>query len=160
MKKIILILFFISSGILLAQDREDIRKIVAAEFENAKGTKQEMVSNSHDSNSLMIRLGILLFASVASFGWVAYRRLKLKKNNGSQELKEKIKVLRTEKIKYEMDPRLKVIRKKLLETVPGSQIQFDTISNNAKRLNISKEEIAIASRLNMYSQKTVGGYIA
>ncbi len=159
-KKLGILILLCLSTMVFAQQDTNVREIVRKEFESAKGIKESQESESVFASSLFIRLSILFGASVISFGWVTSRRLKLKKKSSTNKLKENIKTLRAEKIKYEMDPRLKIVRKKLLSTVPGSQLHFETINSSAKRLNISQEEIAIAARLNMYSRKSVGGSIA
>lgn len=154
------LILFALAATSFAQQKVNVRELVRKEFQSAKGIQTGYESENTSSSSIYIKLLILFAGASGSFGWVYLRRRKLNGKTNVEKLKENIKTLRDEKLKYEMDPRLKVIRKKLLDTVPATEIRSEAISSSARRLNISKEEISIAARLNYYAQKNVGGSIA
>lgn len=165
MRKLFLTILIVvaANGLSYSQEKVNVREIVQKEFQNAKGIPDDYYVNKETSfwsSPVLIKISIIFTVTMLSFGWVGYRRITFNKIKNSKKLKEKIKTLRNEKIKYEMDPRLKIIRKKLLATVPGSEMHYETINSSAKRLNISKDEIAIAARLNLYAENNAGGSIA
>ncbi len=143
-----------------AQNDLDVKRIVREQFEAAKGVNNHIANQAITASSTVIKLSLITGAAVISFGWVGYRRFKSKKKYSTAKLKENIKSIRAEKISYSMDPQLKLIRKKLMETVPGVELGYETIHSSAKRLNISQDEIVIAARLNMYIQNNIGESIA
>ena len=164
MKKMILIVvvFLFAFSVSFASEDSDVKGYVRSQINSAIGIeKVQDTQESGISSVTLIKLMILLTASIGSFGYVFFRRRKLTIAEKEKELKEKIKVLREEKISYEMEPRLKMIRRKLSDTVPEGNVNLKVVPQSAKRLNISQEEIILAARLNFYSkQSEIGGSIA
>ncbi len=159
MTMILALLLFVSSS-AFAQEKGKVKKYVEQQIKSAIGL--EKMEEERSSNAVIILKGIILLAaSVGSFGFVFYRRKKISQAQKEEELKDKIKKLRDEKITYQMEPRLKMIRRKLSETVPDGKINLKLVPQSAKRLNIAQEEILLAARLNFYSkQNGIGGSIA
>ncbi len=164
MKRMILIVVvsLFAFSVSFAREDSNVKGYVRSQINSAIGI--EKVQNMQEdgiSSVTLIKLMILLTASIGSFGYVFFRRRKLSLAEKERELKEKIKVLREEKISYEMEPRLKMIRRKLSDTVPEGNVNLKVVPQSAKRLNISQEEIILAARLNFYSkQSEIGGSIA
>ncbi|MBU1097643.1 MAG: hypothetical protein KKB34_14265 [Bacteroidetes bacterium] len=95
---------------------------------------------------------LFIVASVAA-GFVIKRRLKIKKISDRIKLKENVKAMREEQLVKTMDPRLKSIRKRLCLTSTYLNKPEKEVILAAKRYQISKEEIYLASRLNMYKME-------
>ncbi len=153
----ILILLF-SFTMLSAQKKTDVKRYVDMQIKNAIGIERN--SPNETSKGTILKLMILLTASVASFGYVFYRRRKISQIRKEAELKKRLEVLKNEKLTYTMEPKLKMIRRKLSDIVPEGKINIGSVPKSAKRLSIAQEEILLAARLNYYSkQSKAGGYV-
>ncbi len=160
--KILIILLFAFTAVK-AQNKGEVKRYVKQQIQSAIGL--EKVNRSNDNRNfngiLLAKILFLISASALSFGYVFRRRNKIARIEKEKELKNKIKILRDEKLSYEMEPRLKMIRRKLSDTVPEGKVNIKVVPQSAKRLSIAQEEILLAARLNFYSkQSKIGGSIA
>jgi len=131
-------------------DRENVKALVRQEIHNAIGLDNRQ-TNTDGSGVILFKLMIIVSAGAAAFGYVFYRRKKNVKEINDKILQNKIELIKKEKLVYRMDPRLKIIRNKLSETISPAALRLETIKENAKRLNISQEEILLAARLKLYT---------
>ena len=89
---------------------------------------------------------ILLLGAVAAFSWVSMRNSQRKKVYQKNQFKRNIKLMREEKFIKEIDPKLKEIRTRL--TLTSVVLNEDNkVSAAARRSQIGKEEILLASRI-------------
>ncbi|MHB8578626.1 MAG: hypothetical protein ACYDA4_02055 [Ignavibacteriaceae bacterium] len=157
-------------------DTVNISQIVAAQIDAARKKEEQIKNNpvqvvpsniSENTNpaslnhyedlktrfaipkDIMMKASILASASFlsASIIFIRRRKVKRKKQPANKNLKENIKSLREEKIQNKGSSKLSSVRNRLSENTPVHNLTPNDISNTAKRLNISKEEILLAQRL-------------
>ena len=167
-------LFFVSP-VLKAQgsDSVDLKYLVQKQIEEAKKKNAAETDNNIElpktpaparkvvieTNLIMgIPTGyfykgiIMLIGAVAAFSWVSMRKGKRKKMVENNKFKRNIKLMREEKFIKEIDPKLKEIRTRL--TLTSVVLNEDKkISAAARRSQIGKEEIALASRIRSHEMQ-------
>ena len=151
-------------------EKIDIRSIVQRQIDEAKKrdslkqsytentVKEEqpamVVKNASIANVKQSELGIsyevviLLASSIIIFSSVFVRR-KVKKSKAPQKkLKKNISLMREEKFIKKIDPKLKRIRTNLCLNSRYLNEQDENLTVTAKKFQIAKGEILLASRLN------------
>lgn len=103
---------------------------------------------------------ILLSASIAAVIFIVIRRRRLRKSSSNRDLKKNIKIIREEQLVINIDPRLRSIRKRLcLNSFYLNNVGND-VSAAARRLQIAKGEILLASRIRSYEiEKNLEGQL-
>ncbi len=152
MLKIAAFLLLASLTFAEPKGKENVKALVRKEIHQAIGL-EKVHSASSAKNAVLLKFLIITTAGIAAFGYVFYRRKKLGEGSNSNLLKSKIELIKKEKLVYRMDPKLRIVRNKLLETVSPNSLKYETIKEHAKRLNIGQEEILLAARLNLYKSK-------
>jgi hypothetical protein len=159
------------------KDSVNIRELVQAQIQNAiekqtaaskvsgSSTKTESVDSSTPQEEQIASHGLILgviinqplhmkIFEISSFLIItvllSVRLVGAIQKKSLHVLKEKIAMLRNEKIIYKQDPKLQVIRKQL----PNKDSIFNKsdkhISKAAKELKISKGELLLAARLRLF----------
>ncbi len=160
---ILAIMFLTSAAFGQTGRKENVKALVQKEIHQAIGLNKAKEEDS-GGGLVLLKLIIIASAGIGSFGYVYWRRKKSVTDFNTKLAANKIELIKKEKLVYRMDPRLRIIRNKLLETVQPAALKYETVKENAKRLNISQEEILLAARLNLYknncAKNKVGGYVA
>ncbi len=145
----------VKQQIVEAQQKEKTKRNTFAVVKKAEVKTQNVENNSDDgiAVSTILKVLVLLVASLAASAVIIKRRLKLRKIENRIKLKENVKQLREEQLVRNIDPRLKMIRKKLCLTSSYLNKPEKEIIIAAKKLSIAKEEILLASRLNSYAMR-------
>ncbi len=100
------------------------------------------------SPDLFLKILILAIASFLATLIIIIRRKKSRKLiHSDNSLKGNIKLMREENIRIQGNSKLSSVRNRLSEKTPEYNLTSESISNSAKRLNISKDEILLAQRL-------------
>ena len=95
---------------------------------------------------------IMLTGAFMAFLWLAMRKTKREKVFQKNQFKKNIKLMREEKFIKEIDPKLKEIRTRL--TLTSVVLNEDKqISAAARRSQIGKEEIILASRMRSHEMQ-------
>ncbi|MDR3627342.1 MAG: hypothetical protein P4L45_10940 [Ignavibacteriaceae bacterium] len=106
------------------------------------------------SNEMAIRITVMVSVSFFAFAIVFIRRKKLSvKNSKKKDYKDGIKLIREERVKDKRDSKLSLIRNKLIGSASSFQLSNDTITKNARELNIAKGEIYLAARIKSHELK-------
>jgi hypothetical protein len=157
---------------LTAQDTNKVANVPA----KAVLISQAVVTLKHDNNStngnaflayvepfiqivrmpteMTIKLAVMGFASIAAFLFVYVRRKKMSvKKTIKRNTKDGIKLIREEKVKDYRDGKLSLIRNKLLNSTSAFLLSKDSVSKNARELNIAKGEIYLAARIKSHELK-------
>lgn len=95
-------------------------------------------------------LKIIVLASAAFLAaliFVMRRRKTRKLMPPNISLKENIKLLREENIRIKGNSKLSAVRNRLADSTPEYNLSNESISNSARKLNISKDEILLAQKL-------------
>ena len=75
------------------------------------------------------------------------------KKTVKRDMKDGIKLIREEKVRDKKDSQLSQIRNKLMGNASSFQLSKDSISKNARELNIAKGEIYLAARIKSHELK-------
>jgi len=119
-----------------------------AAVQDSPGFLEEVKKQFSISDDTMLKISILLSASFLAMLVIFMRRRKLRLSQPvDSNLKDNIKLLREEKIKIQGNSKLSSVRNRLTESTPAYNLSQDVISNSARKLNISKEEILLAQKL-------------
>jgi len=103
---------------------------------------------------MTIKLAVMGIASMAAFLFVYIRRKKMSvKKSIKRNTKDGIKLIREEKVKDYRDGKLSLIRNKLLNSTSAFLLSKDSVSKNARELNIAKGEIYLAARIKSHELK-------
>jgi len=106
------------------------------------------------SKEMTIKLSIMGSVSFAAFLVVIVRRKKLDtKKTIKRDTKDGIKLIREERVKDKKDSKLSQIRNKLIGSTSAFQLTNDSVSKNARELNIAKGEIYLAARIKSHELK-------
>jgi hypothetical protein len=106
------------------------------------------------SNEMIIRVSVMVTISFIAFALVFIRRKKLNtKKSKKKDYKDGIKLIREERVKDKKDSKLSLIRNKLIGSASSYQLSNDTITKNARELNIAKGEIYLAARIKSHELK-------
>lgn len=111
-----------------------------------KEQKTESLLGKLDINSIETRALVLSGFSILVFSFVAVRRYKKKDRPDTNQLKKNIQLMREEKFIRPIDPRLKKIRTNLFLNSRYLNEDCNSLSNTARRYNIAKTELILASR--------------
>jgi hypothetical protein len=129
---------------------------------NSEKTELEKLSEYLDpvfqavrmSNELTIKMAIMGVATFFAFFIILIRRTRLgKKKTTKRDTKDGIKLIREEKVKDKKDGKLSLVRNKLLGSAPSFQLSKESVSKNARELNIAKGEIYLAARIKSHELK-------
>ncbi len=102
-------------------------------------------------SSLPLHIKIFFALSIVILLAISFRRTILAfKKRASQTLKNKITMLREEKVVVKTNPKLEDARKKLRNSKSIFDASEKHISKAAKELNIAKGELLLASRLKLF----------
>jgi hypothetical protein len=105
-----------------------------------------------------MKLSIFGLVSLATLFIVFFRRRVIKRKGVSKRiLKNGIKLIREEKVKYKANVELSMVRNKLLGNPTSFQLTNDSVTKNARDLNIAKGEIYLAARIKSHELKN-GSY--
>jgi hypothetical protein len=168
---LILLLIFAVSGISNAQNSDsiDIRGMVKKQIQEAQ-SKDEQIRNLrlqkqstqkevnfiseviNESDTYLVRVLILISFATIVFSFVFIRRIKKRNKIVENNLKRNIYLLREEKFVKKIDPKVRKIRTNLCMKYSHLDHQRK-IDNTAKKLNIAKGEIILASRLKNFNRK-------
>ena len=142
----------VKKQILLAQQKEkNNTKVVPVKSTIvSKPEFQNDIENSGMSTASIIKIIILLCAILIASAVIGKRRYKMRKIENRIKLKQNVKQLREEQLVKNIDPRLKMIRKKLCLNSSYLNKPEKEVILAARKLSIAKEEILLASRLNSY----------
>ncbi len=155
-------------------DSIDVKYLVQKQFEEAKRKSLAEVAKNEKSevitakNSIVTETGltgipddyfykglVMLTGTAVAFSWVKLRRFKRKKVFKNSQFKKNVKLMREEKFIKEIDPKLKEIRTKL--TLTSVILNEDKkISAAARKSQIGKEEILLASRIRSHEMQYRG----
>lgn len=97
------------------------------------------------NNSIEAKAAILFSFSTIVFSFVAVRRIKKRKRAHTNDLKKNIQLMREQKFIKPIDPKLKKLRTNLFLTSRYLE-DNSSLSNTARKYNIAKTELIIASR--------------
>jgi|GEM_PF-2609474 len=104
------------------------------------------------SDDLLIKFFILGSAVIISSFFILFRRLRRSRMSINSELKNNIKLLREEKIFRKKDNKLSVVRNKLASlSIPYKLSDFE-VTQKAREMNISKEEIYLAAKIKYHER--------
>lgn len=99
-------------------------------------------------NGYIWKILVILTASAIIFGYVIYRRYaKMAVPKKKSNIKKNVTILREEKVGSKQNPYLKQIRTNLLATAGQGELSEEAITNAARKLRISREEILLANRI-------------
>ncbi len=102
--------------------------------------------------SILWKFFVLTAASGMIFGYVFLRRRKKSIVVGREkDLKKKIVSLREERVIRKDNPYLREIRNNLLATAGKGELSEAAITNAARKLRISREEILLANRIHSHT---------
>jgi hypothetical protein len=106
------------------------------------------------SKEMTIKLSIMGSVSFMAFLFVIVRRKKLNtKKTIKRDNKDGIKLIREERVKDKKDSKLSQIRNKLIGSTSAYNLTNDSVSKNARELNIAKGEIYLAARIKSHELK-------
>lgn len=164
----IMMMIAFSSLFATTADSLDIRKLVYKQIEEAKAKQNNEVrtqvvsgastlvptnaisSSENSEQSYTFYKILFLFAASGMVGAIVYYNRRKKQNiEQTIQLKKNIQMMRQEKFIKRIDPRLKQIRTQLCL----NSTQLKGITNAARKLNIGKEELVIASRIEEYQRQ-------
>ena len=105
-------------------------------------------------NSIGWKLLVIAVTALAAAGVIVYRRMKQKNNKDESSLKKNIKLIREEKvIRKDLNPYLMQIRKQLKDSAGRGGIDDKVVTETARKLRISREEILLANRIHKHEMK-------
>ncbi len=155
----------------IPEDTINVRSLVEQQILAAK-LKMQKESTNHDSNNsynmnvsevpnfkpkktliqlflnLSFEIKILLIFSIFLFSLVAIRRIVLRiQHKEGIELRNKIKLLREEKVPSKVEDKKSKSRRELIHNLPVKKLSEKNITKKAKELKISKGELMLAARL-------------
>lgn len=151
----------VQQQILLAQAKQEAEKIMKQEAVTATvETRQPQVIKririATTDYSFIWKISVLVVGSSMIFGFVFYRRKKLSVAQlKQQDMKKKLTFLREEKVIPKQNPYLKQVRSNLLATAGQGELSEDAITNAARKLRISREEIMLANRIRSHQMMHV-----
>lgn len=147
---------YIQSEIESIKTKETAKKQIN---ENEAGLIEEQAENKESgvflglSEGTLIKIFLLVDAALVAFLFLIWRR---RKERIAKELKAKfksnIKKLREERIKGKEDERLNNLRKNLQAHPICSNLTDNSVSTQAKKLNISKGEIYLAAKIKSFNK--------
>ncbi len=119
-----------------------------AELQSSPGFLDEVKKQLSISDDTLLKIAILSSASFLAMIIILIRRRKLRLvQPPDNDLRDNIKLLREEKIKIQGNSKLSSVRNRLADSSPAYNLTNDAVSNSARKLNISKEEILLAQKL-------------
>lgn len=97
------------------------------------------------------KLLVMLVASGAAAAVIVYRRRKITDSTErDKDLKRNIKYIREERVIKKDNPYLRQIRFNLLAGAGKGELTEDAVTNAARKLQISREEILLANRIHSH----------
>jgi len=102
------------------------------------------------SSKTLTRVEIILVSAMLVFGSVVTRRLVLKRNGKSNNLRSNIQSLRLEKSVVKKETKLKSVRENLLKSSIHLSYAEGSLTQKAKELKIAKGEIMLAAKIKSY----------
>jgi len=155
----------------ISEDTINVRSLVEQQILAAK-LKMQKESINNDSNNaykmnvsevpnfkpkktlvqlflnLSFEVKVLLIFSIFLFTLIAMRRIVLRiKIKEGIELRNKIKLLREERVPSRVDDKKSKSRRELIHNLPVKKLSEKNITKKAKELKISKGELMLAARL-------------
>jgi hypothetical protein len=142
----------VQQQIKIAREKQSIQTTaiinVAAKAEINQPINKEFIGFF---SSLPLHIKIFLSLSIAILFTVLFRRtLLVLKKKSAQALKNKITMLREEKVVVKTNSKLEEARKQLRNSKSIFETSEKHMSKTAKELNISKGELLLASRLKLF----------
>jgi hypothetical protein len=177
MRLFLLTIFFISSVVVFAQNdstKIDISQIVREQIELAQAKQElETITKKEEQKTAEVtrqpyvirrikkettgssgntwKVLILIGASATIFGYVYIRRkYSTVKNTDKKKLKRNIQSIREERVMRKDNPYLKQIRFNLVDSTGKGELSEEAITNAARKLRISREEIMLANRIQSF----------
>lgn len=148
----------------MSGDNVDVKEIVEKQIAEAKKkmrndyspyaeiavvqekNRAQKYSSGLNINSIETRILILVGFTVLVFSFVAVRRYKKSDEKETEKLKKNIQLMRQEKFIRPIDPKLKKLRTNLFLNSRYLNEDHESLSNTARRYNIAKTELILASR--------------
>ncbi len=110
------------------------------------------------SEDTMVKIIIIGSATFIAVIFISFRRLKYsKKYSVKNDLKNGIKLIREEKVFGKKDEKLSSVRNKLAGSPSSYQLSNESVSRNARDLNIAKGEIYLAARIKSHELNQASG---
>ena len=102
----------------------------------------------YENTDIVLKTAFLLAVSIVAFIIILLRRRKSRpKELQETSLKKNVRMLREEKMEFNINPELKMMRKRLLHDPSINFTSRDSISRTARELNISKGELMLAASI-------------